>query len=162
MLLSTVDVIFADVAQPDQARIVGHNAHSFLKDGGHAVISIKASCIDSTIDPDTVFANEVEQLMQSNFKPLEQVTLEPYERDHAMVSGTYYYWPRSFYVSSLISFILCSCLPTAQKAKLITRLCIVGLCRPGFSFFYYLSLHLVHPFCWLTYVLTHILLSLAT
>ena len=88
MLLSTVDVIFADVAQPDQARIVAVNAHSFLKNGGHAVISIKANCIDSTIDPAQVFAREVEALRKENLKPIEQVTLEPYERDHAMVSGT--------------------------------------------------------------------------
>jgi rRNA 2'-O-methyltransferase fibrillarin len=91
MLLSTVDVIFADVAQKDQARIVIYNAQSFLKDGGHVVISIKASCIDSTIEPDIIFANEVEELKKSSFKPLEQVTLEPYERDHAMVSGVYFF-----------------------------------------------------------------------
>ena len=36
-----VDTIFADVAQPDQARIVVINAHNFLKNGGHFVISIK-------------------------------------------------------------------------------------------------------------------------
>jgi len=36
-----VDTIFADVAQPDQARIVALNAHHFLKNGGHFVISIK-------------------------------------------------------------------------------------------------------------------------
>ena len=36
-----VDTIFADVAQPDQARIVAINAHNFLKIGGHFVISIK-------------------------------------------------------------------------------------------------------------------------
>jgi len=36
-----VDTIFADVAQPDQARIVAINAHNFLKTGGHVVISIK-------------------------------------------------------------------------------------------------------------------------
>jgi rRNA 2'-O-methyltransferase fibrillarin len=87
MLLSTVDVIFADVAQPDQARIVIHNAQSFLKDGGHVLISIKASCIDSTVAPETIFASEVEKLRENQFRPLEQVTLEPYERDHAMVSG---------------------------------------------------------------------------
>ena len=87
MLLSTVDVIFADVAQPDQARIVAVNAHNFLKNGGHAVISIKANCIDSTVHPAKVFAREVEALRKENFKPIEQVTLEPYERDHAMVSG---------------------------------------------------------------------------
>lgn len=87
MLISTVDVIFADVAQPDQARIVIHNAESFLKDMGHVVISIKASCIDSTAPPDVIFAAELEKLKKARFKPLEQVTLEPYERDHAMVSG---------------------------------------------------------------------------
>ena len=38
-----VDTIFADVAQPDQARIVAINAHNFLKNGGHFVISIKVS-----------------------------------------------------------------------------------------------------------------------
>ena len=36
-----VDTIFADVAQPDQARIVAINAQYFLKVGGHFVISIK-------------------------------------------------------------------------------------------------------------------------
>lgn len=36
-----VDTVFADVAQPDQARIVAINAHNFLKNGGHFVISIK-------------------------------------------------------------------------------------------------------------------------
>lgn len=89
MLLSTVDVIFADVAQPDQARIVAMNAHCFLKNGGHAVISIKANCIDSTVPAAQVFAREVETLRKDNFKPIEQVTLEPYERDHAMVSAQY-------------------------------------------------------------------------
>lgn len=37
MLVGMVDVIFADVAQPDQARIVGLNAHMFLKQGGGVV-----------------------------------------------------------------------------------------------------------------------------
>ncbi|KAF8902815.1 Fibrillarin [Gymnopilus junonius] len=90
MLLPIVDVIFADVAQPDQARIVVHNAESFLKDLGHVVISIKASCVDSTVPPETVFASEVQFLKEHQFKPLEQVTLEPYERDHAMVTARYY------------------------------------------------------------------------
>lgn len=43
MLVGMVDCIFADVAQPDQARIVSLNAQHFLKNGGHFVISIKVS-----------------------------------------------------------------------------------------------------------------------
>jgi rRNA 2'-O-methyltransferase fibrillarin len=89
MLVGMVDVVFADVAQPDQARIVALNSSYFLKVGGHFIISIKASCIDSTAAPEAVFASEVNKLKKDNFKPQEQVTLEPYERDHAVVIGTY-------------------------------------------------------------------------
>ncbi|KAL3695015.1 hypothetical protein R1sor_008666 [Riccia sorocarpa] len=89
MLMGMVDVIFADVAQPDQARIVALNAHNFLKNGGHFVISIKANCIDSTVPAEAVFASEVKKLQKEQFKPSEQVTLEPFERDHACVVGAY-------------------------------------------------------------------------
>ncbi|XP_032627596.1 rRNA 2'-O-methyltransferase fibrillarin [Chelonoidis abingdonii] len=89
MLIGMVDVIFADVAQPDQSRIVALNAHNFLKNGGHFVISIKANCIDSTAAPEAVFASEVKKMQQENMKPQEQLTLEPYERDHAVVVGIY-------------------------------------------------------------------------
>jgi len=89
MLMGMVDCIFADVAQPDQARIVALNAALFLKNGGGFVVSIKASCIDSTAPPEAVFAREVQTLKSDGLKPKEQVTLEPYERDHAVVTGEY-------------------------------------------------------------------------
>lgn len=89
MLVGMVDTIFSDVAQPDQARIVSLNAQNFLKNGGHFVISIKASCIDSLAQPEAVFASEVKKLSADNLKPQEQITLEPYERDHAVVVGVY-------------------------------------------------------------------------
>jgi rRNA 2'-O-methyltransferase fibrillarin len=96
MLVPMVDVIFADVAQPDQARILGLNAAMFVKNRGHFVISIKASCIDSTIAPEIVYANEVQRLREEKFRPIEQMTLEPYERDHVIVTGMYRPAPEDF------------------------------------------------------------------
>lgn len=89
MLVGMVDAVFADVAQPDQARIIALNAHLFLKDQGGVIISIKANCIDSTVEAETVFAREVQKLREERIKPLEQLTLEPYERDHCIVIGKY-------------------------------------------------------------------------
>ena len=54
-----------------QTRIVALNSHSFLKNGGHFVISIKASCIDSTAEPAAVFAAEVEKMKGEKMKSLE-------------------------------------------------------------------------------------------
>ena len=84
-----VDCIFMDVAQPDQARMMGLNAQYFLKAGGGFVLSIKATCIDSTADTATVVAAEVQKLKETGLKPKEQVTLEPFERDHSVVCGVY-------------------------------------------------------------------------
>lgn len=49
----------------------------------------QANCIDSTAQPEAVFAGEVKKLQSEKFKPQEQLTLEPYERDHAVVVGIY-------------------------------------------------------------------------
>ena len=89
LIPSLVDCIFADVAQPDQARIIGINAEHFLKDKGGFVFSIKANCVDSTLEPEVVFANQIKVLKGFGLYAKEQVTLEPYERGHAVVSGVY-------------------------------------------------------------------------
>ena len=88
MLVGMVDVIFADVAQPDQARIVGLNAHLFLKVDGGVLVSIKANCIDSTAKPEVVFANEVKKLREERIKPKEQLTLGKFDPSYtACVNG---------------------------------------------------------------------------
>lgn len=75
MVVPMVDVIFADVAQPDQARIVAMNANWFLKQGGGVLISIKANCIDSTAPAAEVFASEVQKMRAESIKPKFQLTL---------------------------------------------------------------------------------------
>lgn len=89
MLVPMVDVIFSDISQPDQSRIVMENAQYFLKDEGGILISIKASCVDSSVPAEKVFSDEVNWLKKNEFKPVEQVTLEPYEKNHAMLVGIY-------------------------------------------------------------------------
>lgn len=51
--------------------------------------SVQANCIDSTVPAEAVFQSEVKKLQLEQFRPAEQVTLEPFERDHACVVGTY-------------------------------------------------------------------------
>jgi rRNA 2'-O-methyltransferase fibrillarin len=58
-------------------------------DSQDLLVVIQANCIDSTVPAEHVFAKEVEKLKAEKFKPSEQLTLEPYERDHAVVVGGY-------------------------------------------------------------------------
>jgi fibrillarin-like rRNA methylase len=55
----------------------------------HPIFFMQASCIDSTAEPAAVFAAEVNKMKTEKMKPKEQLTLEPFERDHAVVVGEY-------------------------------------------------------------------------
>ncbi len=51
------------------------------------MISINASCIDSTAEPAAVIAAEVNKMKTEKMKAREQLTLEPFDRDHAVAVG---------------------------------------------------------------------------
>lgn len=51
------------------------------------MIAIKASCIDSTQSPKVVFQAEIEKLKQEGLTPKKFITLDPYQKDHAMILG---------------------------------------------------------------------------
>eukprot|EP01155_Anaeramoeba_flamelloides_P051082 Anaeramoba_flamelloidesc42269_g1_i3.p1 GENE.c42269_g1_i3~~c42269_g1_i3.p1 ORF type:complete len:101 (-),score=26.18 c42269_g1_i3:150-452(-) len=89
MIVEQVDVVFADVAQPDQSRIIAMNCHYFLKKGGHFLISIKANCIDSTKKPRDVFDGEIKKLQDEGLRPREETELDPYEKNHIFIIGDY-------------------------------------------------------------------------
>ena len=83
-LVTKVDVIFEDVAQPTQAKILVDNAKAYLKSGGYGMISIKSRSIDVTKEPEEVF-REVEKELGEYFEVVERISLEPYEKDHALI-----------------------------------------------------------------------------
>jgi len=80
-----VDVIYSDVAQPEQAKILADNADLFLKPNGAALIAIKSRSVDVTMEPIDVFKQEIEILRRRHFTMVQTVRLEPYEKDHALV-----------------------------------------------------------------------------
>jgi fibrillarin-like pre-rRNA processing protein len=84
-LVSPVDVIYSDVAQPEQAKILADNADLFLKPNGSALIAIKSRSVDVTMEPIDVYRQEIEILRRRHFAVGQTVRLEPYEKDHALV-----------------------------------------------------------------------------
>ena len=79
-LPSHVDFVFEDVADPAQARILVENAR-FLRKGGVAMIAVKARCVSSVKEPETVYKT-VEAELSRTFEIVEKMRLEPYEQDH--------------------------------------------------------------------------------
>ena len=85
LLIENVDVVYCDIAQSEQARVLADNAQLFLRDGGSVLLAVKARSIDSTKEPEEVFREEVDVLRRRELKIKAVVPLEPYDRDHIMV-----------------------------------------------------------------------------
>ncbi|MCY0873440.1 MAG: fibrillarin-like rRNA/tRNA 2'-O-methyltransferase [Acidianus infernus] len=84
-LIESVDVLYVDIAQPDQTDIAIYNAKIFLKEGGSLLLAIKARSIDVTKNPEEIFKEEASKLERSNFDVKQVINLDPYDKDHAMV-----------------------------------------------------------------------------
>jgi fibrillarin-like pre-rRNA processing protein len=86
-LIDQVDVVYCDVAQPDQATIIAQNAKVYLKKGGFILLAIKARSISSTKNPSVIYKQQMSILEAQGFEILEAVDLHPLEKDHAMILG---------------------------------------------------------------------------
>ncbi|HIE23557.1 MAG TPA: fibrillarin-like rRNA/tRNA 2'-O-methyltransferase [Candidatus Korarchaeota archaeon] len=84
-VVSMVDVIYADVAQPDQVDILIRNCNVFLKNKGYAMIAVKASSIDVTKPPKEVYKIAERQIRNAGYEILQTVDLSPFDRKHAII-----------------------------------------------------------------------------
>ena len=81
-LVEEVDLVYQDVAQPDQAGIAIRNC-VFLKKGGHLILMLKTRSVDIRKEPAEVFRDTVDILSGACLSVVESVWLEPYHHDHA-------------------------------------------------------------------------------
>lgn len=81
----SVDFIYQDVAQPNQAEILNKNAEIFKPK--FAMLAIKARSINVVKNPSQIFKKEIAKL--KNFEVLEIIKLYPYDKDHVLVNLRY-------------------------------------------------------------------------
>jgi len=82
-----VDIVYVDIAQPDQTNIAIENCKLYLKSGGYLFLVIKTRSIDVVKDPKRVIKDEIKKL-DTLFEIKQTIDLHPYDKDHAMVIAT--------------------------------------------------------------------------
>ena len=82
-----VDIVYVDIAQPDQTNIAIENCRLYLKSGGYLFLVIKTRSIDVVKDPKMVIKDEIKKL-DTLFEIKQTIDLHPYDKDHAMVIAT--------------------------------------------------------------------------
>jgi fibrillarin-like pre-rRNA processing protein len=86
--IAEVDVVYCDIAQPDQTEIAITNCSRLLRRDGRLLLAVKARSIDVLKDPEQVYEEEKRKLEKAGFRVERVVDLKPFEKDHAMVSAS--------------------------------------------------------------------------
>jgi fibrillarin-like pre-rRNA processing protein len=80
----TINVLFQDIAQKNQAEIFCNNARAFLKKGAFGLLTIKAKSINQEKRTATIIEEQA-RILEKDFEILQIVSLAPFEKDHALV-----------------------------------------------------------------------------
>jgi fibrillarin-like pre-rRNA processing protein len=85
-----VDVVYCDIAQPDQTDIAIGNCRVYLKPRGALLIIIKTRSIDVTMEPKAVIVQEAKRLEENGFHIDQIINLDPFDKDHGIIYAIYY------------------------------------------------------------------------
>ena len=85
-LITTVDVLSQDIAQKEQLEIMMKNAELFLKEGGIAILALKARSVDVTRKPGEIFQRVKKEINNNpRFNLGDFRRIDQYEKDHAVL-----------------------------------------------------------------------------
>ncbi len=84
-MVPTVDLIYQDISQRNQADIFTRNIQSYLKPNGTGLIMVKARSIDVALKPKQAYELVCSSLQKQKFKIKKTVELAPFEKDHAAI-----------------------------------------------------------------------------
>ena len=85
-----MDLVYCDIAQPDQTTIAIDNCKIYLKESKPMLLVIKTRSIDVTMSPKNVISQEIKKLESNSFEIKQKIDLEPFDKDHAMINAVFY------------------------------------------------------------------------
>ncbi len=84
-IFTEIDLIYQDVAQPNQAEIAIANCNYYLKDSGILILAIKSQSIDSVSKSEKVYAQEKKIIENSGYFIEESINIHRYAANHIIL-----------------------------------------------------------------------------
>ena len=85
MIFSEIDLIYQDVAQPNQAEIAISNSSYYLKRNGLVMLAIKSQSIDSISKSEKIYNQEKKKLINAGFEVVESINIHKYAANHIVI-----------------------------------------------------------------------------
>ena len=83
MFADSVNVVYQDVAQKMQAKILCDNMDTF--NAQYGMVAVKARSEDVTASPESIFRDAEKVIRDKGYRVIDDVPLDPYEKAHAII-----------------------------------------------------------------------------
>lgn len=84
-VFTNIDLVYQDIAQPNQAQIAIANCSYYLKDNGTLILAIKSQSIDSVQKPEKIYIQEKKILEKAGYKISESFNIHRYAANHIIL-----------------------------------------------------------------------------
>jgi len=84
-VFTNIDLVYQDIAQPNQAQIAIENCSYYLKDKGTLILAIKSQSIDSVQKPEKIYIQEKKILEKAGYKISESFNIHRYAANHIIL-----------------------------------------------------------------------------
>jgi len=84
-IFTDVDLIYQDVAQPNQAEIAIKNSKYYLNDKGILILAIKSQSIDSVAKSEKIYKEEKKTLEDAGYFIIEALNIHKYAANHIIL-----------------------------------------------------------------------------
>ena len=84
-IFTNIDLVYQDIAQPNQAQIAIANCSYYLKDKGTLILAIKSQSIDSVQKPEKIFVQEKKIIEKAGYEISESFNIHKYAANHIIL-----------------------------------------------------------------------------
>ncbi len=85
-IFTPIDLIYQDIAQPNQAQIAIENSNYYLKNDGFLILAIKSQSIDSVQKSEKIYIQEKKILEKAGYVIIESINIHKYAANHIILT----------------------------------------------------------------------------
>ncbi|MFX1447502.1 MAG: fibrillarin-like rRNA/tRNA 2'-O-methyltransferase [Promethearchaeota archaeon] len=85
-IFTPIDLVYQDIAQPNQAQIAIENCNYYLKDNGILIFAIKSQSIDSIQRSEKTYIQEMRIIEKEGYAIIDNINIHKYAANHIILT----------------------------------------------------------------------------
>ena len=84
-IFTPIDLVYQDIAQPNQAQIAIENCNYYLKNNGFLILAIKSQSIDSVQKSEKIYIQQKKILEKAGYVIIDSINIHKYAANHIIL-----------------------------------------------------------------------------